>query len=320
MHMNSISNYIRTHYREDKSIKSLWNIVTGARTQQTYFDAAMQHLLPVYEIAPDYPFEAFTNMLSHKDKQQCMLFPYFHLASEMSFETLRLLIQSSSEMSYGINRFVPVSNNLIIQSQVKEVVRQVKSEDINILQQDLSKLVTLVQHKFKHSYFVYKITGHDVHPKNDEQLARLLNTETSHLKFMLLAEKNYILHLLRNESFHFLNLLYYKVPLHRNTARTHQLIDSYSIDETARLLRLREHTIQDHIIEMMIKDYAVDISRFIAEDELQSIVHLYNQMTYGKLKAFYEHSAVKDYFKLKIGIVYASLMERNAHVDGTFIK
>lgn len=105
------------------------------------------------------------------------------------------------------------------------------------------------------------------------------------------------------------------MPLHKNTARTYQLINSYTIDETARLLRLREHTIQDHIIEMMIKDYPVEISRFINTDELQAIVHLYSQLTYGKLKSFYEHSEVKDYFKLKIGIVYASLMERNDHVD-----
>ncbi|TDM28276.1 hypothetical protein ETH99_01825 [Macrococcoides caseolyticum] len=315
MHMNSISTYIRTHYREDKSIKSLWNIVTGARTQQTYFDASMQHLLPVYEIAPGYPFEAFTSMLSHYDKQrEHILFPYFYLASEMSFETLSLLIQASSEMSYGTSRYVPVSNNLIVQSRVKEVIRQAKAHDFNLLQLDFFKLVNLVQDKFKHSYFVYKITGHDVHPRNDEQLARLLNIETSHLKFKLLAEKNYILHLLRNESFHLLNQLYYKVPLHKNTARTYQLINSYSINETARLLRLREHTIQDHIIEMMIKDYPVEFSRFINADELQTIVNLYSQLTHGKLKSFYEHSEVKDYFKLKIGIAYASLMERNDHV------
>lgn len=63
--MNSFTAYIKSNYRTDKSLKSLWNIVVGARTQQTYFDAAMQQLLPVYELSPNYPLHKFEEKLKH---------------------------------------------------------------------------------------------------------------------------------------------------------------------------------------------------------------------------------------------------------------
>lgn len=312
--MNSLTAYIKSNYRTDKSLKSLWNIVVGARTQQTYFDAAMQHLLPVYEVSPSYPLHKFEDKIN-TTYENCSnkLYPYFYLASEVSFQALRLLVQTSSELSYHNNKFMPVSSDITIQRHVKRIVKTINPEQLYFVKDDLTMLVDAVNQEFGHNMFIYQLSGNNTRPLNEAQLARCLNIELQELKFKLFVEKNFIIHLLRNAPFKVFNQLYYRVPLHKNTLKTYRLIHNNDIEATSNLLKLRVHTIQDHIIEMIIKDYEIDIMRFIDAHELEMIINHYKTVQYGKLKTFYSNSQVEDYFKLKLGITKASISERSIY-------
>ncbi|UBH12233.1 helix-turn-helix domain-containing protein [Macrococcus armenti] len=312
--MNSITAYIKSNYRTDKSLKSLWNIVVGARTQQTYFDAAMQQLLPVYELSPSYPLHKFEEKIKALDDNCSLkLYPYFYLASEVSFQALRLLVQTSSELSYHNNKFMPVSSDIMIQRQVKRIVHEINPDQLHYVRDDLKMLVDAVHQKFGHNIFIYQLSGNNTRALNDAQLARSLNIETHELKFKLFIEKNFIIHLLRNAPFKVFNQLYYRVPLHKNTLKTYRLIHNNDIEATSKQLKLRTHTIQDHIIEMIIKDYEVDIMRYIDAFEMDVICEQYKTAQYGKLKTFYVNSQVDDYFKLKLGITKASISERSIY-------
>jgi uncharacterized protein YpbB len=98
-------------------------------------------------------------------------------------------------------------------------------------------------------------------------------------------------------------MLYIRIPLHSATEKTAQLLkQQLSIEQIAAMRQVKRHTIEDHLIEMMIKDYALDWQQFVSEDEVAEIRTLYHDYSFERLKPFYEHSSIDDYFKVKLAL------------------
>lgn len=309
--MKSINRYIKSHYLPDKSVKSLWKLLIGARTQQTYFDAVMQDLLPVYELYPNVSFEAVTRLVRNDSEENISinnnlkLYPYFYYASELSFSSFVLLLQTVSEYLYHSSDYLPSSNRLFIQQHVKQLFTKIKKEDQFIhLAQEVDDLSQYIFKSTGSCYFIHFLHGHQIRPDSYEQLSKQFNISIDEIKSQMITEKNLMLHAFKTREYKLLSYLYVRTPLHINTSDTYQrLINGDSIDMIQRNKSVRIHTIQDHIIEILIKDYPLDISNYLSEQEYITIKEIIENNRYGKLKTLYEISPIKDYFKLKIAIV-----------------
>ncbi|MCE4957086.1 helix-turn-helix domain-containing protein [Macrococcoides caseolyticum] len=305
--MKVINQYIKSNILPDKSPKSIWKILNGSRTQQTYFDAVMQNLLPVYEIYPDLSLATVDNFVNkpYEGLKPFHLYPYFHYASEVSFKALVLLIQSVSEYLYQSTDYLPSTNRLFIQRQVKMIFKQIKEENLFIiLAEELEHLIQYVEEKVGTFYFIYLFAGHNIRATSIETLSSTLNVESEVILSQLFIEKNAIVHALKTENFTILNRLYARTPLHMNTLDTYQRLKAgRQIEEVMKEKHVRIHTIQDHIVEILIKDYPLDVSDYITKEEFEKIKLLLDHNRFGKLKAYYETSEIQDYFKLKLAIV-----------------
>lgn len=309
--MKTINRYIKTHYLTDKSVKSLWKLLIGARTQQTYFDAVMQDLLPVYELYPNVSFDAVTRLV-HNDSDvnfnhnnDLKLYPYFYYASELSFTTFVLLLQTVSEYLYHSSDYLPSSNRLFIQQQVKHLFMKIKNDDeFIVLAHEVDDLSQFIFKEAGSCYFIHFLHGHQIRPDSYEQISKQFNLSIDEIKSQMIIEMNLMLHAFKTRKYKLLSYLYVRTPLHINTSDTYQrLINGDSIETIQRNKSVRIHTIQDHIIEILIKDYPLDTTFYLSEQEYIAIKEMIKNNRFGKLKTLYELSPIKDYFKLKIAIV-----------------
>ncbi|MCU7556776.1 helix-turn-helix domain-containing protein [Macrococcus capreoli] len=305
--MKTINRYIQSNYLQDKSVKSLWNLLKGARTQQTYFDAAMQNMLPVYELYPKVSIQAVEKLVKQKNDEQSHLhlYPYFYYASEIGFLGFVLLLQTISEYLHHSTTYLPSTNRLFIQHHVKQLFIQIKTQDLFIdVAQEVERITQRVEKETGHCIFIHLLYGHDIAPSSTEHIAKQYNMTKDEVESQLFIEKNLILHLFKSEQLPILHQLYVRAPLHLNTQDTYQrIIQGNTVEQITQQKGVRIHTVQDHIIEMIIKDYPIDTSIYLSDVEYETMLKVLQQHRFGKLKAYYELSPIKDYFKLKLAIV-----------------
>ncbi|RXK19295.1 helix-turn-helix domain-containing protein [Macrococcus sp. DPC7161] len=303
----------------DKTEKSIYHILIGHKTHQTYFDAVIQDLLPFFAICRDsnLEYEAFLKQFQiDKDSPSRMpKYPYFYEASEQTFITVQLLVQSLSHLSYHQKQFIPLTNQFVIQKQVKSMLHEMKQRHakdfIQIFSKDLLKLLNDIEDLCGHCYLMYNLSGFQNKMISEFELSQMLDVSITAINEMLLIEKNTMTYCLNNKTYQFLNACYYRAPLHINTNKTYQLLlKGESLEGIAQQLNVRIHTVQDHVLEILIKDYPLATKQLITNDEIKLIKPLYGQ--FGKLKSYYDQTDLKDYFKIKLAIILLS----RGKVDG----
>lgn len=296
--MNSILALARKRKFQAKTEKSFTNILTGYKSHQTYFDALMQNMLPFYN-----SFKADFKFPEHVDISQAddhYFYPYFYDSSMMTFQALRLVTQSLSAKSTGRATFYPVTNHLYVQQQAKYCYSLFNASPDDF-QQKLLALYKSVheQLQFCCSYLLLP-NGSGSHFSREE-IGRQFHLQPDELDTVLLKEINFITEWVRRDPI--LSMLYIRIPLHSATEKTAQLLkQQLSIEQIAAMRQVKRHTIEDHLIEMMIKDYALDWQQFVSEDEVAEIRTLYHDYSFERLKPFYEHSSIDDYFKVKLAL------------------
>lgn len=304
--MKEINQYIKNNFLPDKSEKSLLRILQGARTQQTYFDAMMQDLLPLYELNPNISFETVEQIIRtdyHKtnDKQ---LYPFFYYATELSFISLVLLVQTVSHYLHQSSFYQPSTNKLFVQQQIKRIFIKMKQKnDFITFAKEIDHLTQFVEDKCGTTFFIHMLYGYDINASSIEGLARQFDLSYEKVQSQLFIEKNCLMHALKNNDYIYLNQIYVRTPLHLNTEETYRLLQKgIDIATIEKLRKIRRHTIEDHIIEIIIKDYPLDSALFISDDEYLKIRAILIEHKFGKLKKYFDISPIKDYFKLKLAI------------------
>ena len=297
----------------DKTEKSIYHILIGHKTHQTYFDAVIQDLLPFFAICRDsnLEYEAFLKQFQiEKDSPSRMpKYPYFYEASEQTFTTVQLLVQTLSHLSYQNKHFIPITNQFIIQEQVKFILYKMKKDHpndfIQLFSKDLLKLLNDIEALCGHCILMYYFVGYQNKMVSEYDLSRLLNVSITEVNEMILIEKNTMTYCLNKYDYLFLSACYHRAQLHINTNKTYQLLlKGENLENISRHLKVRLHTIQDHVLEILIKDYPLSIEQLITNEEIECIKPLYGQ--YGKLKTYYDHTELKDYFKIKLAIILLS--------------
>lgn len=278
-----------------KTLKSWNNILMGHKSQQTYFDALLQDLLPFYHLVGEVP--QIDNV--QRVQQDDLLYPYFYDASRMTFQALRLLTQSLSNVRHQ-TKFTPVTNHLYIQSEVKVVYKYFK-EQVPVFERLLIELFEQVHKRFNCCLSYLLLPNYLGLSYTEDDLANHFNMPLDAVHNQLLNEYNYITHLIAHHEI--LSIIYIRIPLHKRTMQTYQLLNQgYTIEQMAHIRQVRTHTIDDHLVEILIKDYPIDWSVFVSDKEVHQIKEVYESMKVTRLKQIYEQSPVKDYLKIKLAL------------------
>ena len=127
--MYNILSYAMSHAFNYKTNKSIYNILTGKKSHQTFFDASSQQLLSLYHSLPNLKYSTFEQFILQKDDFKNQFKKYIHntlmivsLKPLVAYNYLskRYLIHARSQIHLFQSFKIPISNkglnNFIIRS------------------------------------------------------------------------------------------------------------------------------------------------------------------------------------------------------------
>ncbi|GAA6817411.1 helix-turn-helix domain-containing protein [Helicobacter pylori] len=309
--MYNIINFVQAQSHDYKSQKSIYNIITGKKSHQTFFDAASQNLLSLYHSLPNLKyqsFERFSNNESNSNEDYAIItharYTYDSLIN--TFSAIQLLTQTVSNLNHQQNHFIPTSQHQFIQQRVKEVFAYIKTYNLyNDFKEELTQLFAKLYQQHGTTYLHYYLQGYEESMYTRQQVSLIENIPQHQLLELEYIELISLLNLIEdNKNFDLLSRLIILPPLLNKTQLTlNGLTNGHSIEEIQQQQNVKINTIEDHLLELFIKGYLHDYYLYFSEDDIKTFVPYYMAHKDERLRLFKEQFPKYSYFQIKLMIV-----------------
>ncbi|MBT2677673.1 helix-turn-helix domain-containing protein [Bacillus sp. ISL-35] len=323
----------------ERTIYSLFHLLQGKRSSQTIQDAHLYKITPYFSTYPSVSRDGLEKMVGRLKRRglveemaetkvkltsrgeeeleqhlsQCPLPEFlngwkYHQVTEPFWERLTLLIQVSSNLINQERSYIPVRNKPETLSWVKRYIKQ-QNEDRYILAERLYEELTsaLENEGTKPELVVLRLTGFKKIGLTIMQASERTGMEPAHYHYEFLNCLHAMFdRLLESPSVYpllsgLLNKAEREVPLTLSTDKTYKLLQKgYSLDEIAVVRNLKQSTIEDHIVEIVLTIKEFDIERYVPAGKLERILLAAQQNSAKKLKQIKERVADASYFEIRL--------------------
>ncbi|HFG8991298.1 TPA: helix-turn-helix domain-containing protein [Staphylococcus argenteus] len=292
-----------------KTNKSIYNILVGKKSHQTFFDACSQQQLSLYHSLPllKYPsFELFLeNINEFNSKIEIALHPRFTFESMVqTFQAIQLLVQTMSNIKQQEFQFIPISQNNKIQETVKIVYNHIKENELQSdFENELHNLFKAIKVKGP-CYLHYYLQGYDEPMYTRQQVSlieqisqqQLFEYEMNNLVIMMFE--------LESDDYTVLSRLIMKPTLSNQTFITYtKLLEPVSMESIASQQQVKINTIEDHVLEILIKGYMSNYDDYVDDALMQQFFNFYQQNRGERLKYYKDKFDSLSYFQIKVLIV-----------------
>lgn len=309
--MYNILSYAMSRAFNYKTNKSIYNILTGKKSHQTFFDASSQQLLSLYHSLPNLKYSTFEQFILQKDdfkkSIQVKIHPqYTYDSLTQTFSCIQLLIQTLSHTRKESNTFIPIVQNTYIQQRVKQLYHQViESNQVSNTIDEIYLLFENLNNKYNHTFLHYYLQGYEESMYTRQQISLIESIPQSELFEREMNELIDILNQLKDSTkYPILSQAIILSPLLTNTYLSYQKLKSgLNLKEIAQLQNVKLNTIEDHILEMYIKGYLIDYTLFINKKDILEFINYYQKHRGERLKFYKEHFTDWTYFQIKLVIV-----------------
>lgn len=323
------------HLNGERSIYSIYHLLTGKRSSQTIQDASLYQLKEYFGIFPQLErseIETITNQLVHfgyainnqnvliatpkgKEVVQHSSSPSFNgwrysSITPLFWDRLSLCIQSLSHLIHFQNRFIPINTNPDILQWVKWFLKN-HSLPREELAQSLYDEVYCILDKLndlKAQIFVLKLTGKDRIGFTNEQIGTITSKTEADVQLLFVSTIHFILSEIESTKSQYpilskiTRLNHDTLTLTQSTQNTYKLLKSgRSIDEIAKERVLKRNTIEDHIVEITWQNPDFEISAFINESKYEMIKDTIQSIKSNQLKVIKDAvTAEVNYFEIRL--------------------
>lgn len=292
-----------------KTEKSIYNIITGKKSHQTFFDAVSLNLFTLFGIQKNLSWETFLTYITHEPND--LRIPTNNQATfqtlNQTFENIQLLIQTLSHLKHQSTSFMPVSSQIDTHLKVKQVYHQIKHQHLEEnVYREIHHLFKKLNQQQPQSVIHYFLTGYEEGMYTAHQVALIEKVHPEALT-VLIYKDLYYLHSLLGETEEFPILTQCRTTLKVSQAvyRTFLLIkEGHSIESISQKNRISVNTVYDHIIDLFINDYLEDYRLFINEtQQIQSFAKYYERFPKQRLKFYKNKFDMFTYFEIKLIII-----------------
>ena len=309
--MYDILSYAIDHAFNYKTNKSIYNILIGKKSHQTFFDASSQQLLSLYHSLPNLKYSTFEQFILQKDdfkkSIQVKIHPqYTYDSLTQTFSCIQLLIQTLSHKRKESNTFIPIVQNTYVQQRVKQIYQQViESNQVSNTIDEIYLLFENLNNKANHTFLHYYLQGYEESMYTRQQISLIEGIPQSELFEREMNELIALLNQLKDSTkYPILSQAIILSPLQTNTYLSYQKLKSgLNLKEIAQLQNVKLNTIEDHILEMYIKGYLIDYTLFINKKDILEFINYYQKHRGERLKFYKEHFTDWTYFQIKLVIV-----------------
>lgn len=311
--MKILIQYAYTQASPYKTEKSIYNIIIGKKSHQTFFDAVSLKLFSFYGINKNLSWNTFKSYIDDTNIK-IKTIPTSNEATyetlTLTFECLQLLIQTLSNIKHHHTEFMPTTSHVHIHQHVKNLYFQIKSRQLeDNVKNEIYDLFDQLKSKHKHMVIHYFLTGYDESMYTPHQVSLIEGIESDLLKTYIYFDLFYLHALLKDsERFPFLSQCCASLNVSKAVYRTFlDLNEGHSIDKIAKMHRISLNTVYDHIVDLFINNYLTDITPFISNTkECNDFIQYYQENPKQRLKYYKNAFGMFSYFELKLMIIYIS--------------
>ncbi|MDW5471532.1 helix-turn-helix domain-containing protein [Staphylococcus equorum] len=310
--MYNIIQFAQTHAHNYKTEKSIFNIITGKKSHQTFFDACSQQLLSLYHSMPNLKYQSFERYFNrfndqHNSYQNIVNHPRHTFDSlTNTFKAIQLLAQTLSNTQHKVYQFVPITQHSTVHQQVKFVYKEIISNQLQ--EQFISELTTLFQsilNKNNTIYIHYYLQGFEESMYTRQQISLIEDIPQEHLFELEFTDLVTLMYEIEHESnYPLLNKLIVLPSLLNKTEQTYLgLQNGLNFEQLAAQQNVKPNTIDDHILELFIKGYISNYEDYLTHSTYTDFMTYYISHRSERLRNYKEIFSHLSYFELKLIIV-----------------
>ncbi|WP_064090991.1 helix-turn-helix domain-containing protein [Rossellomorea aquimaris] len=344
-YLNYVILYCLEKVHEERSIYSVFHILKGKKSSQSIQDTHLFELQPFFLSLPKLKREFFNEKVKElvsegylhiseneigtltlkgekilKSELQTAFFPkdmnglLFGDQCQLFWKRLSLLVQVLSNVKNKESIYYPVQRSRGVQDWVKRFLRAHSSEE-NIsltIYKELKQVLNLQLGKDDPSIFVHRLTGFEDYGWTESQVAEKLKMHEEEYRFRFLNFIHGILVELTKhpETYPILYSMSIKSDqtesLTISTAKTFDLLNrGFSLEEIARIRNLKQNTIEDHVIEILLTKEKINTEKFIKKEDIHEVNKVMDSLETKRLKAIKEKIPELSYFQIRVAITKA---------------
>lgn len=308
--MHSIITYASNHSFEYKTNKSIYNILIGKKSHQTFFDACSQQLLSLYHSLPKLKYPSFERFLNSNDDQNIniTIHPRFTYDSIIqTFSCIQLLIQTMTHYKNNHLDFIPITQQVTVQNKVKQLYSTIIESDlIDDLENEIEQLFHIIHETCNGNCLIhYYLQGYEEPMYTRQQVSLIEDIAVTDLFVHELNNLVQIMFALEHkEQFPILSqTIILPTLLNKTTITYHQLLKGLSMNEAAVTQNVKINTIEDHVLELFIKGYFTSYQQYVSTTDYSSFIEFYHQNRGYRLKIYKEQFNQLSYFQIKLLII-----------------
>ncbi|MCA1058285.1 helix-turn-helix domain-containing protein [Rossellomorea aquimaris] len=342
-YFNYVILYCFWQIKGERSIYSVFHILNGKKSSQSIQDAHIFHLQPFFLSLPKLKRTYFNQKVRELEKSEYIthgendvalvtelgsaaVLEYFRgdrFPSDMNgliygdqtrlfWMRLSLLVQVLSNGQRQESLYFPVQRNREVQDWVKNCIRTHPDREnlSSILYKELTHILNI--QKGDPSLLVNRLTGYKDYGWTELQVAEMLGMNKEEFRFRFLN----LLHAMLTEIERDPSVypLLYSISLrndHRNnltisTSKTYDLYKrGHSLEEISRIRKLKQNTIEDHVIELILTQEDFPIEPFITREEYVKVLQVMQEEKTKRLKTIKEKLPQLTYFQIRAAIAKA---------------
>ncbi|WP_436956226.1 helix-turn-helix domain-containing protein [Staphylococcus sp. AS1337] len=310
--------YTKSH--NYKTEKSIFNIITGKKSHQTFFDACSQQLLSLYHSMPKlkYPlFEQYSSNSNINEQQiQNIISHPRHTYDSLlnTFNALQLLTQTLSNIQHDNYQFVPITQHRTVHQKVKHLYKKISDEQLE--KSFITELTSLFQSLTNHNndiYIHYYLQGFEESMYTRQQVS-LIEAISQEMLFELeMRDLVTLMYEIENEEkYPLLHSLIILPTLLNKTEKTYLGIQNgLNFKQLAAQQNVKPNTIDDHILELFIKGYLTDYDSYLNHVEYKPFMTYYIANRSERLRSYKDNFSELSYFEIKLIIVGVERGELN---------
>jgi uncharacterized protein YpbB len=325
----------------ERSVSAIYHLLNGKKSSQTIQDGKLFNLTQMFSLFPRLSRHQINDACKHILHEELIVqLPnqHYHLtekgklflekkrserpipealngwkygdASRIFWRRISLLVQVLSNYAYDNQHYLPLTKNQEDLLWVKLFLKRIpfsKSELIHLLYKEL-KQVLLLQSNRDATIFIQRLTSRNKIGQTFEQIALKQNEDPLYTYLLFWNVIHFIMerqYLKENEDFVLHEIIIDKLtknPLTSSTSMTRSyLLQGKSISEIAHMRRLKENTIEDHIVEITLHDRSYQPDQFLSNDDYERINHAIATLKTHQLKRVKEYLDHKySYFQIRL--------------------
>lgn len=323
----------------ERTISSPYHLLKGKRSGHTIQDVGIFHLHPYFGIMPKLERWRYDEEIQNLHLNQYIILKensYFQITEKglevlakyeslpfngwqyrgnehIFFSRLSLTVQSLSHAKANIMSFSPIQKDEGIQLWVRNFLlkNQYKSGQMQPqLYNEIVNSLTNAKIEEKGKEIVIKrLAGYKVPGITWQQLSLEENLQEIDVQLIFVA----CLHQWLNEIidngkqypylFQLAENVRIDIPLTGSAYQTAMLFKKgYSVEQICHMRKLKQSTIEDHLIELAMNDLTFPIEQFISRDDIKKVFAVAEDYNTKKLKILHEVLPHLSYFQLRLAL------------------